>query len=194
MKTPLLIAVLVGLLAISACAPAPTSTPTPIPPTPTEAPEPTATSAPFVLSSPAFENNGAIPEVHSCNGESTSPALEWTEPPAGTQAFALLMDDLDVAPGGFVHWIIFNIPAESRGLPEGVPTGAKLPDGSEQGIGGAGLGYFGPCPPTMHHYSFKLFALDAPIDSRQGAVKDTLLAAIEGHVLAESELIGTYQP
>lgn len=182
---------------LTSCAPAPTATPTPIPiPTeaPTETPAPTATPEPsFTLSSPVFEHEGPVPKLYTCSGESISPPLTWTEPPAGTQSFALIADDPDAA--GFIHWVIYNIPAASRGLPENVAKDQELPDGVYQGFsGGAVFGYVGLCPPNKHRYSFRLYALDLILEKKQGVGKKLLDAAMEGHILAQSELVGTFAP
>jgi Raf kinase inhibitor-like YbhB/YbcL family protein len=177
---------------VTACSPAVTSTPTNVP---TAIPTviPTETPPAFALSSPAFANGEAVPKIHSCFGKSLSPALSWDEPPAGTQSFALIVDDPDA--GGFVHWVIYNIPADRRGLPEGIETGQELDDGIYQGLsGGAVFGYVGLCPSALHHYSFRLYALDIILEKTQGVGRQLLQEAMQGHILAESELIGTYQP
>ncbi len=148
----------------------------------------------FEITSSAFQNGGTIPSEFSCKGNDTSPALTWTEPPAGTQSFALIMDDPDAPMGTWVHWVIFNIPASSRGFLAGTPTDANLSDGSLQGITSAGSnGYHGPCPPSgTHRYYFKLYALDTLLPLKSNADKKSLLAAMEGHVLASAELMGTF--
>ena len=167
-KTVFLAAIfMAGLLAISACAPAVTptpktpgqaalgqaSTPTSIPTAvPTAIPTVTPTEAPsvFTLSSPAFANGESIPKIYTCGGEGISPELTWNEPPAGTQSFALIFDDPDA--NGFTHWIIYNIPADRRGLPEDIKRDRELEDGIFQGMNGmAGFGYMGSCPPALHH-------------------------------------------
>jgi len=193
MKNPPFIVFFV--LMLGACSPAVASTPTNLPTSaPTETPAATATSAPtFVLSSPAFANGESIPTVYTCSGDRISPALAWTEPPAGTKSFALIMDDPDA--GGYVHWVIYNIPAENRGLPEKMKSGQELDGGIYQGLsGGAVFGYVGPCPPALHHYSLRLYALDVVLKKEQGAGKKLLQDSIQGHILAESELIGTFKP
>ena len=146
------------------------------------------------ISSPSFAKAGAIPLDFSCDGRDISPALTWTEPPAGTQSFALIMDDPDAPMGTWVHWIVFNIPASSRNLTEAVPTDPQLSDGSLQGKTSAGSnGYHGPCPPSgTHRYFFKLYALDATLSISTNADKKELLAAMEGHILANAELMGTF--
>ena len=148
----------------------------------------------FEISSPAFANGEAIPSDFSCDGRDIPPALMWTEPPAGTQSFALVMDDPDAPIGTWVHWIIFNIPASTRDLKEGTPIDPQLSDGSLQGKTSAGSsGYHGPCPPSgTHRYFFKLYALDGMLSLSSNADKKELLAAMEGHVLANTELMGTF--
>lgn len=146
------------------------------------------------LTSSAFVAGGAIPAKYTCNGEGTSPPLEWTSPPTGAQSLALVVDDPDAPNGTFVHWVIYDLPPDVRGLPEGVPADESLPDGSFNGNNGAGrLGYTGPCPPSgTHHYHFKLYALDVKLDAAAGWSKDQLLAAMQGHILAQAELVGLY--
>lgn len=148
----------------------------------------------FTLTSPAFANGVAIPAEYTCRGRDLSPALAWSEPPAGTQSFALIMDDPDAPMGIWVHWVIFNIPASSRGLREGVPTDPQLGDGAVQGRTSAGsTGYHGPCPPSgTHRYFFKLYALDTTLALSSKADKKDVLAAMEGHILASAELMGTF--
>ncbi len=148
----------------------------------------------FEISSPAFANGAAIPSKFSCKGQDISPALTWTEPPAGTKSFALIMDDPDAPVGIWVHWIIFNIPASSRDLKEATPTDPQLSDGSIQGITSArSNGYHGPCPPSgTHRYYFKLYALDTMLSLSSNADKKSLLAAMEGHILANAEWMGTF--
>lgn len=192
MKKNLFFTFVFAMLFVS-CAPAPTATPTP---TSIPTAEPTVTPTPvpvFTLSSPAFANGETIPTVHTCSGDGISPELTWNEPPAGTKSFALIMDDPDAS--GFTHWIIYNIPADRRGLAEDIETGRELEDGIFQGLNGVAVfGYMGSCPPALHHYSFRLYALDTLLDMNQGAGKMLLVPAMEGHILAQSELIGTFAP
>jgi len=193
MKRMIFYCLLLVSILLSACAPSATPTlepPTAEPPTT----EPITTSS-FQLTSTAFEPGGAIPPKYACGGEEVSPALNWNEPPTGTQSFALIMDDPDASSVPFVHWVIYNIPASARSLPEAVPTDEILPDGSLNGRTSIySIGYMGPCPPSgVHHYSFKLYALDNILDFSAPALKDDLLKAMEGHILAQSELIGTFQ-
>jgi Raf kinase inhibitor-like YbhB/YbcL family protein len=146
------------------------------------------------LTSSAFTQGQPIPAKFSCKGDDVSPALAWDEPPAGAQSLALIMDDPDAPMGTWVHWVLFNLPASARGLPEGVPTTAALADGSVQGLTSArGHGYHGPCPPSgTHRYFFKLYALDTVLTLTDKADKKALLAAMEGHILAQAELMGTF--
>ena len=146
------------------------------------------------LTSTAFAYGEPIPAKYSCKGENISPALMWTEPPAGTKSFALIMDDPDAPMGTWVHWVLFNLPPSARGLPEGVPSTPILPDGSVKGVTSArSHGYHGPCPPSgTHRYFFKLYALDTLLTLTSSADKKSLLAAMEGHVLAQAEWMGKF--
>jgi Raf kinase inhibitor-like YbhB/YbcL family protein len=185
--------------------PTPTLTPTPTPtltpsptftPSPTQTPTPTSTPTPtplpLILSSSAFEPEGAIPQRFGFFRENTSPALSWQNTPAGTQSLALTLDDLD---DPFTHWVVYNIPPTVTSLAEGIIAQPQLEDGTTQGINSNEmLGYIGPFPPAgeKHRYAFVLYALDAPLPLRPGAKRGQVAPAMEGHVLATSELIGTY--
>ncbi len=180
----------------SAISPATPSEPTIAPPTemvPLEEP-PEAEGMPFTLSSNAFDQEAAIPAKFSCEGENISPPLQWGDPPEDTKSFALISDDPDAPAGTWVHWILYNIPEDVRVLPEAIPPEAELPDGSRHGENSFGrLDYGGPCPPSgTHRYYFKLYALDIILDLGPGVDKETLLQAMEGHILGETELMGTY--
>jgi Raf kinase inhibitor-like YbhB/YbcL family protein len=149
----------------------------------------------LAISSSAFSNGGSIPKKHTCDGPDLSPQLVWSEPAAATKSFALLVDDPDAPVGNWNHWTAWNLPATSRGLPEGVSKDARLADGSEQGRNDFGrTGYNGPCPPPgkPHRYYFKLFALDTNLDLKAGSRKKELEAAMKGHVLTQAEWMGTY--
>lgn len=147
------------------------------------------------LTSSAFEEGDAIPARHTCDGQDISPPLSWEAVPEGARSLALIVDDPDAPSGTFVHWVIYNLPADSEELAEGVPNEQTLSDGAMQGVNGFGtVGYRGPCPPGgVHRYFFKLYALDAELELSAGATKEDLLDAMEGHVLAEGQLMGTYQ-
>ena len=149
----------------------------------------------LTIRSPSFAHQGEIPRQHTCEGANTAPALEWDGAPAGTRSYALIVDDPDApdpkAPKRtYVHQVAFNIPAAARGLPEG----GALPAGAKSGVNDwKKQGYGGPCPPIgRHRYFFKLYALDAEL-SLSAPGKPELLSAMEGHVLAQAELVGTYQ-
>ncbi len=152
----------------------------------------------FVITSSAFAEGAEIPINYTCDGQNFSPPLDWNQVPAGTVSFALIMDDPDA--GGYTHWVIFNLPPDTRGLPEAVPKDEELASGALQGKIGSGgigypIGYFGPCPPkgSPHHYCFILYALDTSLGLDAGASKGQVLQAMEGHILAQSQLIGIYQ-
>ncbi len=146
------------------------------------------------ITSPVFSNGQPIPAIYTCKGRDTSPALAWGDPPAGTKSFALIMDDPDAPGGTWVHWVIYNIPASALGLTEATPANAQLVDGSINGKNSWGkLGYGGPCPPSgTHRYFFKLYALDAVLGLSSGVDKQGLLAAMQGHILTQGELMGTF--
>lgn len=146
------------------------------------------------LTSTAFAYGEFIPAKFSCKGEDVSPSLTWTEPPAGTHSFALIMDDPDAPMGTWVHWVLFNLPASARGLSEGMPADLTFTDGSLQGITSArSHGYHGPCPPSgTHRYFFKLYALDTRLSLTSDANKADLLSAMEGHILGQADLMGKF--
>jgi Raf kinase inhibitor-like YbhB/YbcL family protein len=153
----------------------------------------------FNLSSPAFEDHGPIPVKHTCEGEDLSPALSWSEVPPGTQGLALIVDDPDApdprAPKmTWVHWVLYNIPPQTQGLPEAVAP-PDLPPGTRQGLNDwQRTGYGGPCPPIgRHRYFHKLYALDTVLPDLGTPTKAQLEAAMQGHILAETELLGTYE-
>jgi Raf kinase inhibitor-like YbhB/YbcL family protein len=157
----------------------------------TETLMPTETLAPFALTSPAFKQGGSILRDLACTGDNLSPQLDWTEPPAGTQSFALIFNDPDASSKGFVHWIVYNIPGDARKLPGAVPAGPVIHDSAVHGSNGWGrMDYGGPCPPegSTHNYVFTLYALDSILDLESGVTKDELLAAMMTHILAEVEL------
>jgi Raf kinase inhibitor-like YbhB/YbcL family protein len=147
------------------------------------------------VTSSAFRDGQAIPKSFTADGTNASPPLQWGDPPDGTKAFALTAEDPDAPRGTWTHWVLFDLPADKRSLGEGVPPDGSLPDGTRQGGNDFGkLGYGGPSPPAgkPHRYYFKLYALDAPLNLPPGATRKQVLAAMEGHVLAEGQLMGTY--
>ena len=142
--------------------------------------------------------DGTIPKKYSsCVGESSvSPALKWSAPPPGTQSFALIAIDRDSAFGfKFVHWVLFDLPPETRELPEGIAKQEQLPDGSRQGLNAYGeIGYVGPCPPghSPHRYVFDVYALDRKLNLPAKASKKEVVKAIDGHVLGWGEVVGRF--
>jgi hypothetical protein len=155
------------------------------------------TAMSITLTSTAFAGGQPIPARHSAEGKNISPALRWENLPPGTKELALICDDPDApTPQPWVHWVIYKIAPDATGLEEGVSTEAK-PAGAIQGKGTSGeIGYSGPLPPRghgVHHYHFKVYALGKALDLGPGLDKEGLLSAMKGHVLAEGELVGTYQ-
>ena len=148
------------------------------------------------LKSNAFVNGQSIPAKFSCIGKNISPDLTWSDPPAGTQSFALIVDDPDAPMGTWVHWVLFNIPAATRSLQEDLPVTGKNVDPNAIYFGknsSGNLRYDGPCPPSgTHRYYFRLYALDSIINLLPGATKEELLKAMNGHILAQGELMGTF--
>lgn len=150
----------------------------------------------FTLTSTAFTEGNSIPTRHACDGENLSPALNWTDPPAGTKSFAMIMDDPDAPMGTWDHWLLFDLDPELRGLPE---AAGNDPEGEDfQGIAGNNswnvLRYGGPCPPGgVHRYFFKFYALDTLLGLEAGVDKATLMEAMSGHIVAETVLMGTYE-
>ncbi len=141
------------------------------------------------LTSDAFANGQSIPAKYTCTGRNISPALAWNETPSGTRSFALIMDDPDAPLGTWVHWVLFNIPAEARSLQENIDTSAMSVGKNSWGD----LGYGGPCPPSgTHRYYFKLYALDSTLRLLPGATKEQMLQEMKGRILAQGELIGTF--
>lgn len=150
----------------------------------------------FTLTSSAFAPGARIPTRHTCDADDLSPPLAWSDPPEGTESLALISDDPDAPVGTWVHWVIFDIPATVRSLPEGLST-AGDPDslaGARQGTNDfRRLGYGGPCPPSgTHRYFFRLYALDTALGLKPGASRADVDRAMSGHILAEAELMGKY--
>ena len=155
----------------------------------------------IILQSAAFKQNHQIPRKHTGDGDDASPPLAWSGIPAEAKELALVVEDPDApTPEPWVHWVLYNISAATTSLPEKIPPALRVstPAGALQGKNSwpKGIGFRGPAPPKghgLHHYHFKLYALDAPVKLEPGADKSALLAAISGHVIAEGELVGTYQ-
>ena len=146
------------------------------------------------LESSAFAADGLIPPQYTCDGQDISPPLSWSAPPEGTQSFVLICDDPDAPLRTFVHWVVYNLPPEIRGLSEAAAFESTLQSGGIQGINDfRKIGYGGPCPPRgAHRYFFKLYALDIQLELKPGVTKTQVIKAMDGHVLASAELIGRY--
>lgn len=146
------------------------------------------------ISSAAFEDGSAIPRKYACNGDNVSPPLSWSEAPEGTQSFALITDDPDAPMGTYVHWVLYDLPADAAALQEDIPTEKNLPNGARQGLNSTKtIGYTGPCPPSgTHRYYFKLYALDITISAGPGLTKEQLLEKMEDHILAQAQVMGIY--
>ena len=209
-----LLGLVIAMLTMVSCGPtpAPTAAPTASPKV-TPAPA-KRTVEPLALTSSAFDARGMIPQRYTRRGDDMSPPLEWGDPPAGTESFALMVtsDPMPDGGGNWVQWILYNIPSESRALPEGVTpdAGGRLPNGSRHYENSWGeLKYGGPNPPhaQTQNYYFLLYAVDAKLDleaveeaAREegtlpwiGATKEVFLRAVEGHILAQGELVGKYK-
>lgn len=172
---------LIVLPAIAGCA---------VSPSPAAQPAPQQASKAMVITSTAFAAGEPIPAQYTCTGADTSPPLAWADAPAEAQSFALIFDDPDAPGGTWVHWLLFNLPADTRSLTENTAP----PNGTRTGKNSWGrTDYGGPCPPSgTHRYLFKLYALDTPLNLDNGATKTELLSAMDGHILAETSLMGTF--
>jgi Raf kinase inhibitor-like YbhB/YbcL family protein len=150
----------------------------------------------FEMRSSAFQPGAVIPTRHTCDGVDVSPALSWTDPPAGARSLALVVDDPDAPRGTWTHWLLWDLPADRRGLPEGVSRTTGGPEGSRQGTSDfRKAGYGGPCPPpgAAHRYFFRLLALDGPLDLPAGADRAAFDRALQKRrVLGTAELMGRY--
>jgi hypothetical protein len=155
-----------------------------------------ASSSKLELTTTSFTPGDFIPRRFTCEAENVSPALAWTDPPPGTQSFALIEDDPDAPSGTFVHWLVYDLPAAYRGLPEALSGSAQMPGGGRQGTNDfARTGYRGPCPPPgrPHRYFIRLYALDIKLNLRPAARRRELDAVMEDHILAQAELMARYQ-
>jgi Raf kinase inhibitor-like YbhB/YbcL family protein len=150
----------------------------------------------LTLTTTAFPHGGEIPIRYTCQGDDVSPALSWVEVPPGAASLVLIMDDPDAPddPTPWVHWVLYNIPASATGLEEGISPQA-LPSGTLEGLNDwKRTGWGGPCPPQgRHRYSFRLYALDVVLPDLRKPTKSKVEAEMDGHVVAQTELIGTYE-
>ena len=144
--------------------------------------------------STAFAEGAPIPPQFTCDGKDRSIPLKWQHVPAAAKSLALIMDDPDAPMGTWVHWVVYNLPAEPGELAEGLPAEPILPNGALQGKNTSGkIGYSGPCPPDKEHrYFFKLYALDCMLENKPGLAKAALLEAMQGHILEECRTFGVY--
>jgi hypothetical protein len=147
------------------------------------------------LTSSAFSEGAMIPGKYTCDGADVSPPLNWGVPPAGTKSLALVCDDPDAPVGTWVHWVYYDIPAGTEGLPENVATDEHPAQGGTQGINDfRKIGYGGPCPPGgTHRYYFKIYALDTLLNLSSGATKEQVLKAMENHIIGQAQLMGKYR-
>ena len=149
----------------------------------------------ITITSSAFTEGVMIPKKHTCDAEDISPDLKWSGVPKETKSLTLICDDPDAPVGTWVHWVLFNIPADVTTLQAGVSPDAVLKNGARHGENDfRKLGYGGPCPPGgTHRYFFKIYALDTLLSLESGSTKSQLLAAMKGHILAEGQLMGKYK-
>lgn len=150
----------------------------------------------FTINSTAFKEGDTIHRRHTCDGADISPQLSWEGPPAGARSFTLIMDDPDAPMGTFTHWVLYDIPGDSKGLSEDVPKEPALPDGAKQGITSfRRTGYGGPCPPRgpAHRYFFTLYALDVPtLGILPKASKEEVEKNMKGHIIGKTVVMGRY--
>ena len=148
------------------------------------------------LTSGAFKEGDTIPAKYTCDDRNVSPPLEWSRAPANAKTVALIADDPDAPVGTWVHWVLYHLPATVSKLPEDVVKGQHTPEGGTQGLNDfKHLGYGGPCPPPgkPHRYFFRIYALDARLDLKPGATKKEVERAMQDHILAQGQLMGTYK-
>ena len=157
-------------------------------------PTPKVDKAEMKLTSTAFKEGQPIPRTYTCDGVNISPPLEWSGVPKTTKTVAIIADDPDAPAGTWVHWVVYNLPADNIGLVENLPATEKLAAGGFQGKNDfEKIGYGGPCPPSgTHRYFFKIYALDSELPLKAGATKAELMKAMEGHVVLQGQLTGTY--
>jgi Raf kinase inhibitor-like YbhB/YbcL family protein len=147
------------------------------------------------ITSKAFSQGGTIPSRHTCDGEDVSPPIAWKGVPEGTRSIALICEDPDAPVGTFVHWVYYDIPPSTEGLPEGIPGDKRPEAGGVQGINDfPAIGYGGPCPPSgVHRYFFRVYAVDTELELPPGSTVKEVMGAMDGHMLGMGELMGRYQ-
>jgi len=148
----------------------------------------------IIVKSDSFSDGGMIPAKYTCDGANISPQLSWDNAPKDTKSFVLICEDPDAPMGTFTHWILYDIPADVHELPENLPKDKILPNGAKQGITDfKKVGYGGPCPPSgTHRYYFKLYSLDTLLNLEPGLKKEDILKAMNGHILAQGQIMGKY--
>lgn len=150
----------------------------------------------IIVTSPSFVDGAPIPITYTCDGEDLSPPLAWSGIPEGSRSIVVLCDDPDAPQKPWTHWVVYNVPAATPGLPQGVAQVETRPDGSRQGINDfRRAGYGGPCPPrgSVHRYFFRVYALDCALSVGTRATKDVVEKAMDGHIRASGVLMGTYR-
>jgi Raf kinase inhibitor-like YbhB/YbcL family protein len=153
-------------------------------------------SARIQLTSSAFQDGGRIPYLYTCEGDDISPPLQWSGAPVTARSYALVCEDPDAPRGTWVHWVLYNIPADTVELNKAMPTLPELPSSARHGRNSAGdMAYAGPCPPPgkPHRYFFRLYALDIAVNLAPGATRAELEHAMDQHILGQGQLMGTYQ-
>jgi Raf kinase inhibitor-like YbhB/YbcL family protein len=149
----------------------------------------------IMITSPAFQEGGMIPKQYKCDGQNVSPPLAWDSVPGNAKTLALIADDPDAPGRTWVHWVVFDLPATTKSLSENVPPQETIAGGGKQGTTDfRKIGYGGPCPPSgTHRYYFKVYALDRELGLDSKTTKDQVLKAMEGHILAQGQLMGRYK-
>ena len=156
---------------------------------------PTTTGGSIKLTSTAFKEGELIPRQHTCDGVNVSPSLEWSGVPKIARTLVIIADDPDAPAGTWVHWVLYNLPADNIGMVENLPATDELRAGGFQGKNDFGkIGYGGPCPPSgTHHYLFKIYGLDSELSLKAGATKAEVEKSMEGHVVSQGQLMGIYR-
>ncbi len=190
MRTRAFALTLVALLTFAGC----TTGPQPLPPEP-PAKQSSNQKSEIKVTSAAFKEGQPIPRQYTCDGVNVSPPLEWSGVPKNAKTIAIIADDPDAPAGTWVHWVLYNLPAENIGFVENVAVGETLKAGGFQGKNDFGkIGYGGPCPPRgTHRYFFKVYALDAELPLNAGATKADVEKTFEGHLVGQGQLMGTYR-
>lgn len=149
----------------------------------------------LIIKSSSFGSNEYIPAKYSCDAENISPSIEWNKGPEATKSYVLICDDPDAPSKIWVHWVLFNIPSSVTKLDENIPIGKNAIGNAVQGTNDSGdMGYSGPCPPSgIHHYHFRVYALDCSLSLDPGTSRSDVDVAIKNHILAQGEIIGLYK-